>query len=112
MNTLLSMFVWQNLFVQFAITLVAFGLCRGEPWSFRYLLMALIYLTHGAFALESFDSSLVFAKIQVDAGIVTPASVDSMRTQVDFGKLSIPVISIGIGCSMIASFLSSSKPRS
>ena len=111
-DPLLSMFIWQNLLIQFFITLVAFSFCKGEPWSFRYVFFATAYLIHGAFAIESLDTPILFANIQAAAGTIPSGGLEAIRVKVDFWKLIIPVASIGIGCSMIANFLSSQKPRS
>jgi hypothetical protein len=104
------MFALMNLLVLFALIVATSGLCKGQPWSFTYLFMAFLFLAHGCYAVNSLDMPMLLAKVQLNAGVTSAEAVEQLKAQVDFWKLSIPVISLGIGCSMVNSFFSSSKP--
>ena len=111
MNSLPSMFVGINLLMLLTLIIVTSGLCKGEPWSLKFLFMGGMYLLHGFYAVASFDIPVLLAEVQLNAGKTSLEAVNQLKGQVDFWKLLIPVVSLGIGCSMVNSFLSSSKPH-
>ena len=110
-SALLKSSVQLNLLMQFVILIVAKKIVGGRPWSHWYLLFGFIFCAHSVYALQQIDFPHVFAQMFLRNGELDQFVVDQVRNQSDFWKFIIPAISLGIGCSMIATFIGTNQPK-
>ena len=111
MNPLLTWVLWSQFLGLAFFTAVTFISSKGEPWSITYFAMAIVYLVFGFYFIVSLDLVVDFETVKVTGSVAPANGLDNVKRQVELWKLIFPVISIGIGCSMVNSFLSSPKPR-
>lgn len=111
MNNLVFDSAVKELLFQIFLLLCAISFCRGKPWSWWTLSFGIAFLIHAFMATVYFDilPSLVGILNKSSTNPITESEMSSIKSSVDLWKIFIPVISLGIGCSMITNFIGAKK---
>ena len=104
-------FIYTNLAMQGIIGIFILNSCKGRPWSPWFGFFGLVYIAHGVFSFEQLDFPVFWVEFNENIGKATSQDVKQVKKISEFWKIVIPVISWSIGCSMIATFFASSKPK-
>jgi hypothetical protein len=112
MSNFIQSMAWVDVLTQVFLFICALSLCKGRPWSVWYLLIGIGFLGHAFLSLEHFHSHtpILMEAINLKNGVpLSTEAIKEINQTTEFWKLVLPVISLGLGCSMIANFLAAKK---